>query len=164
MPARGQRDVSVLTVVLWSLILLGNAGNEELHKLRKKTTATVQVLTHIKEKLKFVRREVKELRDDVEAVEAQVAAERDQLSKAKHMRDSIRGANAQSKKQQGFVSNDMLVKDFEVRKRQMREMRDELTELREQYTYLKQRSGMKMTATGRGGGGGATMTSTMGAK
>jgi hypothetical protein len=28
--------------------------NEELHKLRKKTTTTVQVLTHIKEKLQFV--------------------------------------------------------------------------------------------------------------
>ena len=27
--------------------------NEELHKLRKKTTTTVQVLTHIKEKLQF---------------------------------------------------------------------------------------------------------------
>lgn len=31
--------------------------NEELLKLRKKTTATVQVLTHIKEKLQFVEKE-----------------------------------------------------------------------------------------------------------
>jgi histone deacetylase 6 len=31
--------------------------NEELLKLRKKTTATVQVLTHIKEKLQFIEKE-----------------------------------------------------------------------------------------------------------
>jgi hypothetical protein len=31
--------------------------NEELHKLKKKTTQTVQVLTHVKEKLQFVQTE-----------------------------------------------------------------------------------------------------------
>ena len=45
--------------------------NEELHKLRKKNTANVQVLTHFKEKLQFVvaentvvRSELADLDDD----------------------------------------------------------------------------------------------------
>ena len=42
--------------------------NEELQKLRKKTTQTVQVLTHIKEKLQFVRAENEVLQSKLEEV------------------------------------------------------------------------------------------------
>ena len=39
--------------------------NEELHKLRKKKTTTVQVLTHIKEKLQFVEGQAETLKQEL---------------------------------------------------------------------------------------------------
>lgn len=46
--------------------------HEELHKLRKKTTTTVQVLTHIKEKLQFVQARAGVLKMDLANLEEQV--------------------------------------------------------------------------------------------
>ena len=46
---------------------------QELLKLRKKITTTVQVLTHLKEKLQFVQAENGEQRGRLRAVEAQAA-------------------------------------------------------------------------------------------
>jgi cell division septum initiation protein DivIVA len=66
---------------------------EELHKLSKKTTQTVQVLTHVKEKLQFVQAEAQVLRGEMEAIEAQVASQRDSLAKTKQGRDKIRAEN-----------------------------------------------------------------------
>mgnify|MGYP001245072820 CR=1 FL=1 len=43
--------------------------NEELHKFRKKTTTTVQVLTHNKEKLQFVGVERQLLQKDLAALD-----------------------------------------------------------------------------------------------
>ena len=50
--------------------------NEELLKLRRKITTTVQVLTHLKEKLQFVQVENKDLNDSLRMVEANVATVR----------------------------------------------------------------------------------------
>merc|ERR1712159_324842 len=44
--------------------------NEELHKLRKKNTSNVQVLTHIKEKLQFVQAENEVLRVELKELDA----------------------------------------------------------------------------------------------
>ena len=46
---------------------------QELLKLRKKITTTVQVLTHLKEKLQFVQAENSEQRSGLRHVEAHVA-------------------------------------------------------------------------------------------
>lgn len=47
--------------------------NEELLKLRKKITNTVQVLTHLKEKLQYVQGENNLLKNKLKDVEASVA-------------------------------------------------------------------------------------------
>jgi len=46
--------------------------NEELLKLRKKTTTTVQVLTHLKEKLQFVQAENQVLKHDLADLEIEL--------------------------------------------------------------------------------------------
>merc|ERR1712188_213253 len=51
--------------------------NEELLKLRKKTTQTVQVLTHLKEKLQFVRKESMQLSKTLEQLELELSQQRD---------------------------------------------------------------------------------------
>jgi histone deacetylase 6 len=57
--------------------------NDELHKLQKKTTTTVQVLTHIKEKLSFVMQENKVLDGELGGLETSVSNLRDRLTKNK---------------------------------------------------------------------------------
>lgn len=87
-----------------------------MHKLRKKTTTTVQVLTHIKEKLKFVKQENEGLKREKEALDTEVKQFRDRLTKIKRQRDLLRMENAELKQKQGFIGSDMLVADFEGRK------------------------------------------------
>ncbi|KDO23736.1 hypothetical protein SPRG_10514 [Saprolegnia parasitica CBS 223.65] len=64
--------------------------NEELHKLRKKTTTTVQVLTHIKEKLQFVLVENQALKHDLSELDEELTQSRDVLTK--HKRTATRFA------------------------------------------------------------------------
>ena len=64
--------------------------NEELHKLRKKNTSNVQVLTHIKEKLQFVAAENAVVRRRLTELDAELSRERDRLTKAKRDREVLR--------------------------------------------------------------------------
>ena len=57
--------------------------NEELLKLRKKTTTTVQVLTHLKEKLQFVQAENQLLKHDLADLEVELTNKRDVLTQAR---------------------------------------------------------------------------------
>ena len=112
--------------------------NEELHKLRKKTTTTVQVLTHIKEKLQFVQAENLDLKKELGALDAKLTGERDKLTKSKHERDRLRTDNERLRQQQGFVNSKGLVKDFESRKHALAEMEERVDELRNQHSFLMQ--------------------------
>jgi hypothetical protein len=110
--------------------------NDELHKLRKKTTTTVQVLTHIKEKLTFVRTENQACREEVRRLDEQVTALRDALTRAKHQRERLRAENATLKQRQGFVGSDLLVADFERKKQLIAKTEAELALLRAKYASL----------------------------
>ncbi|XP_063779871.1 coiled-coil domain-containing protein 96 [Pseudophryne corroboree] len=87
--------------------------NEELLKLRKKITNTVQVLTHLKEKLQFVQAENQQQKDKLMEVEALVASKRDILTKTKQARDSLRMDNLKLKQKCGLLGNKVLLRDFE---------------------------------------------------
>lgn len=89
--------------------------NEELHKLRKKTTETVQVLTHIKEKLQFVHVENQTLKKNLEGIEDELTNQRNHLTKTKQERDATRASNAELRRKQGFANSGKLVDDFEKR-------------------------------------------------
>ena len=90
--------------------------NDELHKLKKKTTTTVQVLTHIKEKLQFVTAENAELIRSLAYADSKLNKLRDELTGTKRIRDKLRHQNDRLKQKQGFVGSDLLVEDFEGRK------------------------------------------------
>merc|ERR1712196_486705 len=53
--------------------------NEELHRLRKKNTANVQVLTHIKEKLQFIENRNGDFRRQLSDLDRALSVERDRL-------------------------------------------------------------------------------------
>jgi len=71
--------------------------NEELLKLRKKTTTTVQVLTHLKEKLQFVQKDNEVLGAGMESLEYGLMSKRENLQQLKLERDKLRGENGRMK-------------------------------------------------------------------
>lgn len=113
--------------------------NEELHKLRKKTTTTVQVLTHVKEKLQFVASEANRLKQELSGVEEEVTQQRDLLAKRKHKREEIRQDIDQKRSQQSFAHSDLLAKDFEYRKQKIDEYSSRLDNLKERHKHISQK-------------------------
>ncbi|XP_067117592.1 coiled-coil domain-containing protein 96 [Osmerus mordax] len=87
--------------------------NEELLKLRKKITNTVQVLTHVKEKLQFVQTENLAKRAQQADVEAVLACRRDVLTRTKQARDGLRTDNLRLRQRSGLLGNETLLRDFE---------------------------------------------------
>ncbi|XP_019408112.1 PREDICTED: coiled-coil domain-containing protein 96 [Crocodylus porosus] len=87
--------------------------NEELLKLRKKVTTTVQVLTQLKEKLQFVEAENQEKKVELLQIEAVLAQKRDVLTKTKQARDRLRADNQRLQQKCGLLGNEVLLQDFE---------------------------------------------------
>ncbi|GLE06362.1 hypothetical protein PINS_up015609 [Pythium insidiosum] len=110
--------------------------NEELHKLRKKTTSTVQVLTHIKEKLQFVLAENQTLKKDSAELEEALSVNRDQLARKKKDRDANRQVLHKLKNKDGFAKSELLIEDFEKREADLLDLERRLAELVQRHTYL----------------------------
>ncbi|ETO69578.1 hypothetical protein F444_13848 [Phytophthora nicotianae P1976] len=110
--------------------------NEELHKLRKKTTSTVQVLTHIKEKLQFVLAENQMLKRDSQELEEALTANRDQLAHKKKDRDATRQLAARLKSKDGFAKSELLIEDFDKRETDLVDLERRRAELVQRHTYL----------------------------
>mmetsp|Transcript_17526 Transcript_17526/g.19828 ORF Transcript_17526/g.19828 Transcript_17526/m.19828 type:complete len:813 (+) Transcript_17526:34-2472(+) len=102
--------------------------NEELHKFRKRIVNTVQILTHTKEKLQFVRQQNTSLEDSFETLEDDLAKQREILASIKKERDQYRRDNQRLKQQTGIVNSKNLTKDFDQRKKNI----EELTKLKEE--------------------------------
>merc|ERR1712146_413242 len=86
-----------------------NERIEELQKFRKKMTKTVQVLTHVKEKLHFVKGENEIYSNELKALDADMSAQRDKLTAAKRQRERLRVQLEKLKEQRGFTNNALLV-------------------------------------------------------
>ncbi|XP_065065961.1 coiled-coil domain-containing protein 96-like [Rhopilema esculentum] len=110
--------------------------NEEILKLRKKITTTVQVLTHLKEKLQFVQGENTEQRAKLKNIEATVAQKRDVLTRTKQVRDALRMDNLKLKQKCGLLGNESLLRDFEHRKDEGDELEQRLKDLKTDHTGL----------------------------
>ncbi|CEG42344.1 Domain of unknown function DUF4201 [Plasmopara halstedii] len=110
--------------------------NEELSKLRKKTTNTVQVLTHIKEKLHFVFAESQMLKRESRELEEILSANRDQLAQKKKERDATRQLATRLKSKDGFASSEMLIEDFDKRESDVVDLEGRRAELIQRHAYL----------------------------
>ncbi|CAE1313668.1 Coiled-coil domain-containing protein 96 [Acanthosepion pharaonis] len=106
--------------------------NEELQKLRKKIKSTVEVQTHMKEKLQFIEVENEVLYKELQEIEAQVAQKRDELSRTKQMRDALKRSNTDLRKNCGLLGNQLLLRNFEDQK-------DENAKLLQKLENLKMR-------------------------
>ena len=108
--------------------------NEELLKLRRKTTSTVQVLTHQKEKLQFVEKESEVLARGLERLEEGLAGRRDALQRAKRRRDALRADNASLRARNGKVSAPALLDDMDAQSAKRDELLSALKVKRAGYT------------------------------
>ncbi|RLN21401.1 hypothetical protein BBJ28_00023219 [Nothophytophthora sp. Chile5] len=110
--------------------------NEELHKLRKKTTSTVQVLTHIKEKLQFVLGASQTLKRDSQELEEALTAHRDQLARKKKDRDATRQLASRLKSKEGFAKSELLIDDFDKRENDLVDLERRRAELTMRHAFL----------------------------
>jgi len=110
--------------------------NEELHKLRKKTIITVQVITHMREKLQFIQQENQVLRADLSQLDTELASQRDLVAKTKHERDDYRSENAKLRQQTGIINSEYLTKDYEDRTSHIKKLKEELAVLKAKHKKL----------------------------
>ncbi|KAG9479751.1 hypothetical protein GDO78_011665 [Eleutherodactylus coqui] len=110
--------------------------NEELLKLRKKITNTVQVLTHVKEKLQFVQAENQQQEEKLMGLEGIMGKKRDILTKTKQARDSLRMDNLNLKQKCGLLGNKVLLRDFEDKVDTTEELRQTLENLKRHHAEL----------------------------
>ena len=111
--------------------------NDELYKLRKKVTTTVQILTHVKEKLQHLIKINNKLTKQQSSIDNTLTNFRDKLTETKKQRDKLRILNGKLKQKQGFVGNDVLVNDFQQRKHKLKQIKQEIHELQTQHKSLQ---------------------------
>jgi len=112
--------------------------NEELHKLRKKTNVTVQIITHMREKVQFVQQEYQVLKSELSQLDQDLGAQRDLVAKTKHERDEHRGEFAKLKQQTGIMNSEHLTKDFEARAEHIKELKDSIANLKKRHGQMTQ--------------------------
>ncbi|XP_064406666.1 coiled-coil domain-containing protein 96-like [Halichondria panicea] len=110
--------------------------NEDILKLRRKVTSTVQVLTHVKEKLQFLQIESVDKRSTLGSMDTVVAKSRDHLTRLKQARDLLRMDNTRLKQRGGLVGHKVLLRDYEERKGENEELVCRLEALQQRHSEL----------------------------
>ena len=100
-------------------------------------TNTVQILTHIKEKLQFINKINGKLNQKQVFLDDVVNEKRDTLNELKKKRDVLRYKNAKLKQKQGFIANDVLVIDFQETKNNLKANQQKLKQCKERYETLQ---------------------------
>ena len=103
--------------------------------IRDRTT-TVQVLTHLKEKLQFVQAENQVRKHELSDFEVELTSKRDMLTQVKHDRDALRGSNAGARQQRGLVSSEELLIDYEKRRLDIIAKKEQAVQLQQRYDQL----------------------------
>merc|ERR1719401_629309 len=112
--------------------------NEELHKLRKKTIVTVQIITHMREKVQFVQQEYQVLKAELAQLDQDLAAQRDLVAKTKHERDEHRAEYGKLRQQTGIMNSEHLTKDFDARDKHIKQLKDEIANLKKRHGQMLQ--------------------------
>lgn len=112
--------------------------NEELLKLRKKATTTIHILTHVKEKLEFVRNENVTLQRRVSSMEETLTTLRDRLNQCKRERDHFANENIHMREKMPMIGSEDLLLDYEVRKKEIEKCRINIVDLTNKHHQLVQ--------------------------
>ena len=101
------------------------------------------MLTHTREKLRFVEKSNSVVKSELEDVEGQILDMRAVLNVSKRERDGVKGENKELRRKQGFASSDLLLVDFESRRASFDIMAAEIMDLKSRYQVLAQQAGVK---------------------
>jgi len=119
--------------------------NEELHKLRKKTIVTVQIITHMREKVQFVQQEYLSLKSELAQLDLDLAAQRDLVTTTKRERDDVRAEIAKHRQQTGITNSEGLSRDYEARAEHIKELIHDISQLKNRHkqmlAFLKRHGG-----------------------
>lgn len=110
--------------------------NEELSKLKRKKTITVQILTHIREKLRYIETQNVVISNNLVNIERDIINTRNSVTLYKHNREVLRDDNVELKRQRGFATSDLLIIDYEVRKNTIELLQQNIKELQERHFLL----------------------------
>merc|ERR1712187_806933 len=111
---------------------------EESHKLRKKTTVTVQIITHMREKVQFVQQEYQVLKGELAQLDQDLAGQRDLVAKTKHERDEHRSEYGKLRQQTGIFNSEHLTSDFEQRTKAIEQVKDDIANLKRRHGQMMQ--------------------------
>ena len=114
--------------------------NEDLAKLRRKINTTVQILTHVREKLQFVARDNAALQARLDEDAAALSSERDALLKLKAERDAVRGRSTRIQATSTFVTAPPLLEDLRKQKDLKDDLSIEIGGLRKRWEETKERN------------------------
>jgi hypothetical protein len=107
-----------------------------LTKLKRKKTITVQMVTHVREKIRFYDKCNTKLKSEVSDLESSINGLRGTLSVSKHDRDVVKRDIKELRRQQGFATSDLLIVDYENRKSDLEAARSAVRELQQKYKIL----------------------------
>merc|ERR1712187_920498 len=110
--------------------------NEELHKLGKKTIRTVQIITHMREKVQFVQQEYQVLKAELAQLDQDLAAQRDLVANTKRERDEHRSEHVRLKQQTGIINSEHLTKEFESRTEHIKKLKEDIGMLRKRHAGM----------------------------
>lgn len=110
--------------------------SQDLVKIKTKIESNAHILTHVKEKLNFVRRQKVELMQKQQEMDNQYSQSRAKLAIARIHRDKVRDENSSLKKSSGLIGMTDLLYDFENRSNELELMQDRVTELKTRFNDL----------------------------
>jgi hypothetical protein len=110
--------------------------NQDLVKIEDKIKVNAHMLTHVKEKLWFVRRHKAAAQQSQQDMDQAYAQSRAVLATARKRRDNMRDENSSLKKSSGLIGMMDLLYDFENRSNELELMQDQVTELKTRFNDL----------------------------
>jgi small-conductance mechanosensitive channel len=111
--------------------------NEDLHKLKKKTTTMVQILTHTREKLVFVEKMKQELLKENKSLDEIIQGLRGEINMSKEHCEKLRLEIMDKKQDVEIVNSQQLVVDFKKRAQYIGKLEEELKEMLEREKEMK---------------------------
>ncbi|CAK88043.1 unnamed protein product (macronuclear) [Paramecium tetraurelia] len=111
--------------------------NEDLHKLKNKNTKTVQMLTHTREKLGYVKAKFQDQEKINQKKKDELEALRKNLGEQKESKDKLRTENLKLKQQTGIVNRPELIQDYSNRKKNIDQLKVELEQLEQKLKHMQ---------------------------
>ncbi|XP_073331451.1 cilia- and flagella-associated protein 184 [Pagrus major] len=110
--------------------------SEEVFKMEKKISSSLELLSNIKEKLLWSQMEVQAKREQLAEVEAVVSRKRNLLTRTKQARNGLQRYNLRLKECRGLLGNRVLLRDFEDTVDASDQMEEQLENLKSQQAEI----------------------------